>query len=301
MHERPQAALFEALRHLGYRVLSSNDKLPATIQGAGPRQAACEVSINQSSQFASALLLCSGKAGWTVGITGQNSIEAPYVKLTEHLVADFPESGGNFVIEPDASSASYFWGIERMQSMAAEKGGSSLQIERWPGAALQIDQRFPELIQGGASLIFPKTISRENDLGDSIMTAIVLAPFAAAPVVFTDLHRLRLQECERVQALRTELSKCGARAVEQGESLTVYPSSLHGAEIETYDDHRMGMCFAILGLKVPGIKLKNPACVKKTFPNFFQKLAGKPPHGLGMTILDAQTRRPLDYEELFAE
>ena len=129
----------------------------------------------------------------------------------------------------------------------------------------------------------------------------MLAPFAAAPVIFTDLHRLRLQECERVQALRAELSQCGARVVEEGESLTVYPSSLHGAEIETYNDHRMAMCFAILGLKVPGIKLKNPACVKKTFPNFFQKLAAEPPHGLGLTILDGHTRRPLDYEGLFAE
>ena len=101
------------------------------------------------------------------------------------------------------------------------------------------------------------------------------------PVKFTDLGRLRVQECERVVALRTELTKCGAKVVEEGDTLTVYPSQLHGAEIETYNDHRMAMCFAILGLKVPGIKIKNPACVKKTFPNFFQKLAAPPPQGLG--------------------
>ena len=133
------------------------------------------------------------------------------------------------------------------------------------------------------------------------MTAIVIRPVFEYPVKFSDLGRLRVQETERVVALRTELTKCGAKVVEEGDTLTVYPSELHGAEIETYNDHRMAMCFAILGLKVPGIKIKNPACVKKTFPNFFQKLAAPPPKGLGATILDAKTGRKLKEEELFAE
>jgi 3-phosphoshikimate 1-carboxyvinyltransferase len=136
------------------------------------------------------------------------------------------------------------------------------------------------------------------------MTAIVIAPLLDEPLKFIDLGRLRVQECERVVALRTELTKCGAKVVEEGDTLTVYPAKpgeLHGAEIETYNDHRMAMCFAILGLKVPGIKLKNPACVKKTFPNFFQKLAASPPNGLGVTILDGKTGRKLTHEELFAE
>jgi 3-phosphoshikimate 1-carboxyvinyltransferase len=89
--------------------------------------------------------------------------------------------------------------------------------------------------------------------------------------------------------------------VEEDDTLTVVPSVLHGAEIETYHDHRMAMCFAILGLKVPGIRLQNPACVKKTFPNFFQKLAAPPPDGLGAVLLDARTRCPLEVKELFAE
>ena len=118
---------------------------------------------------------------------------------------------------------------------------------------------------------------------------------------FTELNNLRLQECDRVSALRTELTKCGAKVVEEGDTLTVYPSPLHGAEIETYNDHRMAMCFAVLGLKVPGIQIKNPACVKKTFPNFFQKLAAPPPKGLGAAILDAKTGRKLEKEELFAD
>jgi len=133
------------------------------------------------------------------------------------------------------------------------------------------------------------------------MTAVVISPLGFAPIRFTDLGRLRVQECERVVALRTELTKCGANVEEKGDTLTVYPSQLHGAEIETYNDHRMAMCFAILGLKVPGIKIKNPACVKKTFPNFFQKLATPPPNGLGATILDAKTGRKLEMKELFAD
>jgi 3-phosphoshikimate 1-carboxyvinyltransferase len=146
----------------------------------------------------------------------------------------------------------------------------------------------------------PTKISRQTDLGDSIMTLIALAPTSYHKIAFTNLGRLRLQETERVKALKTELTKCGAKVEEKGDTLTVYPSELHGAEIETYDDHRMAMCFAVLGLKVPGIKIKNPACVKKTFPNFFQKLATPPPKGLGATILDASGRK-LELDELFAE
>ncbi len=136
------------------------------------------------------------------------------------------------------------------------------------------------------------------------MTAIVISPLSSRPARFTNLRRLRLQECERVVALRIELTKCGANVVEEGDTLTVYPSQLHGAEIETYNDHRMAMCFAILGLKVPGIKIKNPACVKKTFPNFFQKLATPPPKGLGAEIWEVKNgkrTRKLEGDELFAE
>jgi 3-phosphoshikimate 1-carboxyvinyltransferase len=151
-----------------------------------------------------------------------------------------------------------------------------------------------------AQAIGNEVLSRARDLGDSIMTAIVLAPLSAGAIRFTDLGRLRLQECERVVALRTELTRCGAKVVEEGDTLTVYPSTLHGAVIETYDDHRMAMCFAILGLKIPGIKLNNPSCVKKTFPSFFQKLGAQPPSGLGATILDGKSGRALNQAELFA-
>jgi 3-phosphoshikimate 1-carboxyvinyltransferase len=97
-----------------------------------------------------------------------------------------------------------------------------------------------------------------------------------------------------VQALRTELTKCGARVEESGDTLTIHPGPLHGAEIETYNDHRIAMCFGMLGLRVPAMRLSKPACVRKTFPNFFAKLAE-----LGTVIKDAGGK-PLSGDELLA-
>ena len=133
------------------------------------------------------------------------------------------------------------------------------------------------------------------------MTAIVLSPFSINSIKFTISAACACRKPSVSSALADGLTKCGAKVVEEGDTLTVWPSQLHGAEIETYNDHRMAMCFAILGLKVPGIKIKNPACVKKTFPNFFQKLAAPPPKGLGAKILDAKTGTKIGSEELFAD
>ena len=300
MHERPQAALFAALRELGYRLDSPNDKLPALLHGGGRRAARCRVSIEESSQFASALLLCAPSGGWVVEVFGENAEESPYVQLTARLMEQFAAEReiaatnaqpNEFRIEPDASSGSYFWGAGWL---LGQERKYPVTVEEWPIPGWQIDAAFVEFLP------LPATVSRNGQLGDSIMTGIVLAPFHPKPTRFTDLGRLRVQECERVAALRAELTKCGARVEETGDTLEVFPSKLHGAEIETYHDHRMAMCFAILGLKVPGIRIKNPACVKKTFPNFFQKLATPPPHGLGAVILDA-AGRTLAPGELFAD
>jgi 3-phosphoshikimate 1-carboxyvinyltransferase len=289
MHERPQAALFQALRELGYRIDSANDQLPAVILGTGPREAACRVSIEESSQFASALLLCASTGQWKPSLIGDAGEEAAYVTMTRRLIDAFPRRG-DFQIEADASSASYFCAAKWLLD-------SSIEIMAFPESDWQIDAAFPKYLP------LPGEISRRNQLGDSIMTAAILAPFANNPIKLTDLERLRVQECERVAALRTELTRCGITVVEQDQSLTIFPASgkMQGAEIETYNDHRMAMCFAILGLKIPGIKIKNPSCVKKTFPNFYQKLADPAPDGLGATILDAATGRPLPGKQLFAE
>jgi 3-phosphoshikimate 1-carboxyvinyltransferase len=311
MHERPQAALLQALRELGCRIDSPNDRLPALIFGTGPRAAKCRVSIEESSQFASALLLCAEVGRWQVEVTGQSAEESPYVAMTAKLIKAFPKAGGTFQIEPDASSASYFWAagfllsfFEPLQAVGGQKEAllagayapvSAVSVRAGPASDWQVDAAFPRFLPLSA------VISRRTDLGDSIMTAVVLAPFSNRAVRFTDLGRLRVQECERVAALRTELTRCGAKVIEEGDTLTVFPSQLHGAAIETYGDHRMAMCFAILGLKVAGIRLKNPSCVKKTFPSFYQTLAAPPPAGLGARILDGTSGRALRDAELFAE
>ena len=363
MHERPQAALFKALRQLGYRVDSMNDKLPAMIFGkdsaiekqrgfesvvpkyqgqltsaASGGLHSCKVSISESSQFASALMLCARVGGWKIEVVNENAEESPYIVMTSKLIEVFPNRGGKLRVEPDASSGSYFLGVgespeymeysERFGVEVVTKILNQVEVRDWPGSGWQIDERFREFsrfgpmfvaiesiqAESGQTGVFPTEnaekmlglldnleISRATHLGDSIMLAIVLSALGHQVVRFSHLGRLRVQECERVVALRTELTKCGAKVVEEGDTLTVYPSQLHGAEIETYNDHRVAMCFAILGLKVPGIKLQNPACVKKTFPNFFQKLATPPPKGLGATILDGRTGRKLELEELFAD
>jgi len=281
MHERPQAALLAALRELGYRIDSADDKLPVTIHGTGPSARNCRVDIAESSQFASALLISAGLGQWRVGIDGERGAASPYVAMTSGLIEAFPNSG-SFAIEPDASGGSYFWAAGHI--LAAD-GGRPVTVARWPDSGWQIDAAFP------AKLPLTGTLSRQDDLGDSIMTAIAIAPLARRPVRFTELGRLRVQECERVEALRTGLANCGAAVVEEGDSLEISPGELHGATIETHDDHRIAMCFATLGLKVPGIRIKNPACVRKTFPTFFEKLGAPAPGGLGATLLDQQGNR----------
>src|SRR5271154_6468152 len=119
MHERPQAALFSALRELGYCVESENNKLPVKIFGEGPKNGKCRVSIEESSQFASALLLCAKVGNWEIEIIGENAEESPYVVMTLKLMEVFPKNSGTFQIEPDASSGSYFWGANWLVSVVS--------------------------------------------------------------------------------------------------------------------------------------------------------------------------------------
>jgi 3-phosphoshikimate 1-carboxyvinyltransferase len=288
--------------------------------------------VDQSSQFASALLLVKGLAGWRVKVVGKEASHSPYVEMTRHLIDVFPREAGSFQVEPDASGGSYFWAAGRLtrraRSKSRDSGGApepssilSVEVAYWPKSEWQIDASFPAIFRQlatgspwfdeNATGPFPPTteeagpeplhVSRRTDLGDSIMTAITLAPLAGRPMIFNDLGRLRVQECERVAALRTELTRCGARVKEVGESLEVTPSALHGATIETYGDHRMAMCFSILGLKIPGMKIKDPACVRKTFPTFFQKLSAAPPRGMGAQVLNEADGSVLSSSALLAE
>ncbi len=159
MHERPQAALFQALRELGYRIETPNDKLPALIYSAGPRAGNCKVSIEESSQFASGLMLCATIGRWQVDVTGDNAEESPYVAMTSKLIATFPKVGGTFQIEADASSGSYLLAASSQDLASSQmvnvSGGDergfvfkaaytpTVRILHWPTSDWQADEKEP--------------------------------------------------------------------------------------------------------------------------------------------------------------
>jgi len=301
MHERPQRGLIDALRELGYRVDSPNGCLPVVVHGGGQRAGSCRVSIEESSQFASALLLCTGVAAWDVTVEGENGDESPYVAMTIDMLKDFPRHGGTYQVEGDASSGSYLVAARVLAAMVAPEPEPVVEIRNWPTTGAQFDERFAAVADAFVAGNPPDALSRTDDLGDSIMTAMVLAPFAQRPTQFTGLARLRVQESDRVAAMQTELTKCGARVEVDGDVMTVFPSALHGARIDTYDDHRIAMCFGALAMVVPGMVINDPACVSKTFPSFWAKLAEPQPGGLGATIRDATTGAVLDPAGLVVE
>ena len=257
MHERPMSDLLVGLRELGPEI-SAGNRLPVTIRTRGLRPGKVMVSARQSSQFASALLLIARPAGLDVELTEPDEPHG-YIAMTKRMIETFRR---DYVIEPDLSGASYF-------VAAGFITGGCVEVAGWPRHSLQVDGRFPQFLPP------PPTVSRTRDLGDGVMTAAICALFGQHPVEITDAGRMREQECDRVHAMATELERVGAKVEERADGFSVWPaeaSQLHGADIETYNDHRMAMCFAVLGLKVPGIRIKNPSCVNKTFPNFFEKL-----------------------------
>merc|ERR1719310_2673266 len=193
MHERPQQELIRALRALGYRIDTPNDKLPALVYGVGPKPGPVTVSVDDSSQFASALLLSSRAGGWEVSTPeGSNPDELPYVEMTRRMTETFPWEGGTFQVEPDASSASYFHAVNALFPDVQPVAVQACQPPKASGGTgWQIDAEYPRLTpvsgQGGANsgeaadcppekrANTKQIVSRKTDLGDSIMTAITIA------------------------------------------------------------------------------------------------------------------------------
>jgi 3-phosphoshikimate 1-carboxyvinyltransferase len=265
MHERPMGELFRALRQWNVTIQAEEDRFPARIRVDRLRPRPISIKTTDSTQFASALMLVEHAASADGCITFENvPDEDGYIGMTARLRRDFDP---DFRIEPDLSSASYF-------VAASYICGGSVAVADRPGKSLQIDSNFPTVLSGltaGQS----GYVSRERDLGDSVLTLAICALFGSIPLELGDAGRLRLQETDRIKAMVTELRRVGAKAQENEDGFTVWPTEpgqLHGADIETYNDHRMAMCFSVLGLKIPGIRIKNPGCVNKTFPNFFDKL-----------------------------
>jgi 3-phosphoshikimate 1-carboxyvinyltransferase len=185
----------------------------------------------------------------------------------------------NYHVQPDATAASYFWGAAALArgTIAVEALGRKKR--------LQGDMRFVNLLaemgcktrNSDTSIIVKGRplhgIDADmNDISDTVMTLAVVACFAEGPTTIRNVAHIRHKETDRLTALATELRRIGAGVEEFADGLTITPRPLHGAEIETYNDHRMAMSMALIGLKVPGIVIKNPACVAKTYPDFFRDL-----------------------------
>lgn len=195
-----------------------------------------------------------------------------------HIVAGQSYSCTSFEIEPDASAASYFLG-------AAAIMHSEVTVPGLDTCTLQGDLAFVDVLEDmGCSASFGEPgITMKgaplrgidvdmNDISDTVMTLAAVACFAEDPTTIRNVAHIRHKETDRLAALAAELRKVGAEVEEYPDGLKITPRPLHGAVIETYNDHRMAMSMALIGLKVPGIVIKNPGCVAKTYPNFFEDL-----------------------------
>ena len=271
------------------------------------------VGAEASSQFLTALLMVAPYARQDVTLEVVGALRPFYVELTRQMMAQWGvqmemRAGGeaatglaipacfhvaagqrytaqaSYRIEPDASGASYFFA-------AAAITGGRVTVPGLTAEALQGDVRFALEVLAemgctvlsdadGITVIGPppgrlRGIERDmSAISDTSLTLAAIAPFANSPTVVHNIAHSRLQECDRIRAACTELTRLGVPVEERPDGFTVYPAeTLRPTEIETYGDHRVAMSFALVGLRAPGIVIRNPACVAKTFPDFWQRLA----------------------------
>jgi 3-phosphoshikimate 1-carboxyvinyltransferase len=304
MRERPMRDLIQALRQLGVSIesLGSNDCPPIRLQANGLHGGACSIRSDASSQFLSGLLLAAPCAdGDTTVIQVEGPIlSAPYIQITVAMVRAFggiidvsPDqrvytipgrqtyhSPGVYTVEPDASSASYFWA-------AAALTGGTVRVPGIGKHALQGDAAFVDVLaamgctvtkaEDAITVTGPdrlKGISCDmNAISDTVMTLAAIAPFADTPTVIENVAHIRHKETDRLKAVATELGRLGVRVEEREDGMTIYPvTGIRPAVVHTYDDHRMAMAFALVGLRASGVSIADPDCVAKTFPDYFVRL-----------------------------
>ena len=304
MRERPIQDLLDALQPLGVRAGTQFETgcPPVIVEAAGLKGGETRIAGSSSSQYLSALLMAAPCADDPVTLEVEGELTSkPFIDMTLDLMADFGvtverEGYKRFTIQPqtyqprtyrvegDAMAAGYFWA-------AAAITGGRVRVENVGRTSSQGDRRLADVLGEMGCRVTWTNESCEvtapegalkggtfdlNDMSDQAQTLAVVALFADSPVRITNIWNLRIKETNRLRALYTELSKLGAE-VEEGEDyivvhpLPALPSSR--VEIDTYDDHRMAMAFSLIGLKVPGIVIKDPSCVRKTFPEFFEVLA----------------------------
>ncbi|HEU4351129.1 MAG TPA: 3-phosphoshikimate 1-carboxyvinyltransferase [Burkholderiales bacterium] len=299
MRERPVGDLVEALRAIGARIdYAGKQGFPPLVIHPGDIRLERPVKVkgDVSSQFLTALLMALPLAGRDSTIEVQGDlISKPYVEITLnvmqrfgisvkrdawrafHVPARLYTSPGKIFVEGDASSASYFLA-------AGALGGGPVRVEGVGRGSVQGDIRFTEVLErmgarvsmdenaievSGGKQLQPIDMDM-NHIPDAAMTTAVLALFAEGPSTIRNVASWRVKETDRLAAMATELRKLGATIEEGKDFLKIVPGRLRpGASVDTYDDHRMAMSFALVALGGVAVRINDPQCVAKTFPGFF--------------------------------
>jgi 3-phosphoshikimate 1-carboxyvinyltransferase len=300
MHERPIGDLVDALRGIGARIDYAGREgfPPLTVRPGKISLSNLKVRGDVSSQFLTALLMALPLSGRAARVEVQGElISKPYVEITLNVMRrfgievrrtgwryfDVPAGGyaspGKVLVEGDASSASYFLA-------AGALGGGPVRVEGVGRASIQGDVRFTEVLErmGAAVSLFDDAIEVRNEsrrlkpldmdmnhIPDAAMTAAVLALFAEGPSTIRNVASWRVKETDRLAAMATELRKLGADVEEGRDFLKIAPppSPRKNVLIDTYDDHRIAMSFALVALGGVPVRINDPQCVAKTFPDFF--------------------------------
>lgn len=300
MRERPIGDLIEALKQLGSNIRTEADTgcPPVLVDAQGLPGGKATIAGNISSQYLSGLLMAAPYAKSNVQLEVEGElVSKPYVRMTTQIMRDFGVTleenecrrfdvpgnqtyrGREYAIEPDASAASYFWG-------AAAISGGKITVEGLSRDALQGDVGFCDaLAQMGCKVDYQAnqiTVTGkplhgiEIDMGeisDTVQTLSAVALFADGPTKITGVAHNRHKETDRIGDLACELRKLGATVEELADGMVITPGKLKAARIETYNDHRMAMSLALVGLRQAGIVILNPACTGKTYPHYFEDLA----------------------------
>ncbi|WP_397449296.1 3-phosphoshikimate 1-carboxyvinyltransferase [Pseudomonas sp. NA-150] len=289
MRKRPIGPLLDALGRAGLDAQSATGCPPVQVRGTGPLQVKrFEIDGGLSSQYVSALLMLAacGDAPIEVALTGKDIGARGYVDLTlacmrafgAHIevlddtlwrVAPTGYSANDYLIEPDASAATYLWAAEALTGGRIDLGVAAENFTQPDADAMHYIAQFPRM----------QAQINGSQMQDAIPTLAVLAAFNQTPVRFVELANLRVKECDRIQALYDGLNaiRPGLATVEGDDLLVAADPALAGtscdALIETHADHRIAMCFALAGLKVSGIRILDPECVGKTYPKYWDALA----------------------------
>lgn len=298
MQKRPIEDLLEGLRNLGVNCYSlrGNGCPPMIIEGGSLRGGTVELNASKSSQYLSSILMVAPYAEEDVEIKAHGLTSKPYVDITTDVMNAFKvevENEGNtfrvragqrykcrkYRIEGDYSSASYFFA-------AAAITRGKIRVGNLNPESVQGDRRFLDILKGmGCEIevgdMWVEVRGNElrgvdvdmNEMPDLVPTLSIIALFAEGGTEIRNVGNLRIKETDRLRALATELRKVGADVRQSADSISIKPGKIKGAVIDTYNDHRMAMCFSILGLRVPGVRIRNPGCVDKSFPGFFDKLS----------------------------